>query len=93
LAALYVGLSHDCHRQSEPTSTVTDRFKIGDIVTRDGTDRQRIISTDADSPEDDPDLIEVECIQDPQYPWCRVGDREWNIPARYTLVPDVQETK
>lgn len=64
------------------------KFRVGDIVTRDGTDRQRIIEIN-----DAGDLIHVECIRAPLgwlnddgsrgASWCEIGDREWNIPWRY----------
>lgn len=65
------------------------RFQVGDIVTRDGTDRQRVIEIN-----DAGDLMLVECIKAPlgyfnedssrDKPWCDVGDQEWNLPRRYS---------
>jgi hypothetical protein len=39
-------------------------FCVGDIVTRDGSDRQRVIETDADG-DNAPFTITVECIREP----------------------------
>jgi hypothetical protein len=64
-------------------------FEVGDIVTRDGTDRQRVIEVD-----DDGMCMEVECIQAPapysegEKPWCEVGEREHNLQRRYTYADD-----
>lgn len=70
-------------------------FEIGDIVTRGGDDRQRIIDVN-----DAGDLIEVECIKEPLgslnedgtrgEPWCKLGDRESNLTRRYSH-PEPQE--
>jgi hypothetical protein len=51
-------------------------FEVGDLVTRDGSDRQRVIWAGDD-------LIEVECIVAPAGGWCEVGDRECNLARRY----------
>jgi hypothetical protein len=57
-------------------------FQVGDIVTRDGSDLQRIISaTD--------DVVEVECVRPPRSRWCRVGERETNMAARYSYPADL----
>lgn len=66
-------------------------FQVGDIVTRDGTDRQKVIAVDGD-------LIEVKCVKEPlgwlqedgtrDPPWCRVGDRERNLTRRYSYPED-----
>lgn len=57
-------------------------FKVGDIVSRDGSDRQKVIEVN----EFPPDMIHVECIREPREPWCEVGDREWNMANRYHLI-------
>ena len=54
-------------------------FPVGTIVSRDGTDRHRVIAVN-----DVGDLIEVECIVRSAHGWCDVGEREWNLPRRYT---------
>lgn len=69
------------------------KFKIGDTVTRDGTDIQKVIDVNCAG-----DLIHVECIKEPLGrrdengergdPWCRVGDLEWNLASRYRHVED-----
>lgn len=63
-------------------------FKVGDLVTRDGSDIQRVIRAD-----DGYGTIEVECIKEPlgflredgtrDPPWCKVGERESNLARRY----------
>lgn len=67
-------------------------FKAGDIVTRDGTDRHRIMEID-----DHFGNMLVECIKEPLgwlnedgtrgEPWCKIGDQEWNLVRRYSY-PD-----
>lgn len=67
-------------------------IKAGDIVTRDGTDLQRVLWIDGD-------LLEVECIKAPlgslnddgtrAAPWCNVGDRETNLTRRYDLAGEL----
>jgi hypothetical protein len=71
-------------------------FHVGDIVTRDGTDRQRVVETDGD---DDcpPTTITVECIKEPKtdelspVPWIKLGEREFNLARRYSYVDDAIE--
>jgi hypothetical protein len=63
-------------------------FKVGDLVTRDGTDVHRVVDMNEHG-----DLMEVECVKEPAgfrnedgtraEPWVRVGEREWNLPRRY----------
>lgn len=69
---------------SKPTEVDVRRasgcpFWLGDIVTRDGTDRHRVVSVS-----DDGDQIEVECVIAPAGGWINVGERETNLPRRYT---------
>lgn len=61
------------------TATRSGTFAIGTIVTRDGTDRHRVVNVNPDG-----DLIEVECVVAAESGWCAVGEREWNLPRRYT---------
>jgi hypothetical protein len=56
-------------------------FKVGDVVTRDGTDRQMVLASDPKW-----GTIEVECIVAPVTGWCAVGDTESNLARRYDLV-------
>ncbi|MCT8000580.1 hypothetical protein NZL82_01670 [Sphingomonas sanguinis] len=67
-------------------------FKAGDLVTRDGTDLQRVVRVNPFG-----DLLDVECVHEPlgylldehgtrDKPWCRVGDIESNLARRYSLV-------
>lgn len=62
-------------------------FVVGDIVTRDGTDRQEVIETNQD---DDwryaPDAFTVRCTRAPADGWCDVGEEEFNLTSRYSLV-------
>jgi hypothetical protein len=66
------------------------KFQVGDIVTRDGTDRQRVL-------EIDDDLITVECIREPvtyepgDAPWCLLGERETNVTRRYSWPEDATD--
>ncbi|WP_398482528.1 hypothetical protein [Tardiphaga sp.] len=66
-------------------------FKVSDIVTRDGSDRQRVVETDGHSP---PMTITVECIREPATdelspePWCKLGEREFNLARRYGYAHD-----
>lgn len=53
-------------------------FPIGAIVTRDGTDRHRVVGTN-----DIGDLIEVVCIVAAESGWCSVGETECNLASRY----------
>lgn len=59
-------------------------FRVGDIVTRDGSDLQRI-----DAINDARDLIDVTCIRAPRSGWCVVGETESNIARRYSYPPDL----
>ena len=56
-------------------------FKIGDIVTRIGTDRQEIIEKNESG-----DLITVKCIKASHDGAHKIGDIEANIPWRYDLI-------
>jgi len=56
-----------------------ERFKVGDIVTRDGTDLHRVTATSSDGQQ-----INVVCIQAPSEPWCKIGDTESNLARRYS---------
>jgi hypothetical protein len=70
------------------------KFQVGDVVTRAGDDRQKILEIN-----DGGDLIHVECIKEPmgfltvhgtrRDPWCRLGDREWNMASRYSYPDDL----
>lgn len=57
-------------------------FRVGDIVTRDGTDRQRIIKIDHGW-----GSLTVECITAPATGWMKVGEREENLIRRYSYPP------
>ncbi len=59
-------------------------FAIGDIVTRDGSDRQKVIEVGEYND------ITVECVEAARGGWCRVGDREVNLEGRYQLVTRAQ---
>lgn len=53
------------------------QFQVGDLVTRDGTDVQRVVAVDGF------DDITVICVKAPASGWCRVGDAETNLAGRY----------
>lgn len=73
-------------------------FQIGDLVTRDGTDVQRV--TEADEGYGN---IKVVCVKEPMGylnengtrdpPWCRVGDVEDNLSRRYSYAGDVIDVR
>jgi hypothetical protein len=66
----------------------TGRFRIGDYVSRDGTDVHQVIGMNGDGG----DLIEVRCVVAPALylgdakPWAAVGDVDSNVPWRYEPV-------
>jgi hypothetical protein len=62
-----------------------DEFKVGDLVTRDGTDIQRVTKKD-----DGYGCIEVKCIKAPDSGWCKAGDLESNLSGRYQRVHVVE---
>jgi hypothetical protein len=64
--------------------SIHNRFKIGDLVTRDGSDIQRVIAVDEDG-----FCIEVECIKPPALGWCKAGETEYNLARRYEFAGDV----
>lgn len=69
-------------------------FKVGDLVSRDGTDVQRITEINEAG-----DLITVVCVEEPLgfleedgtrgEPWCKVGETETNLARRYQYAGDV----
>ena len=61
-----------------------DRFQIGDLVTRDGTDVHRVIEvTDCGV------AITVVCVKPPDGGWCEVGETEFNMAGRYVYAGDL----
>lgn len=64
------------------------KFEIGDIVTRDGSDRQRVLDIGEHG-----DQMLVECIRAPLgyrnedgslgEPWCEIGDQGRGCPQRF----------
>lgn len=71
-------------------------FKPGDLVSRDGTDVQRVLEIN-----DAGDLMLVECIKEPLgslnddgtrgEPWLRLGEQEWNLTRRYEFAGEIVE--
>ena len=63
------------------------RIKVGDVVTRDGTDEHEVLEIDYDW-----GTMKVKCIKEPAIwsggsePWTKLGEIEENIIERYTLV-------
>jgi hypothetical protein len=57
-------------------------FKVGDLVTRDGTDIHRVTSSNDDGYLN----IDVVCVRAPASGWCKVGEEETNLARRYELV-------
>lgn len=62
-----------------------EEYKVGDIVTRDGTDEHVIKDIDYDYM-----LVGVECTKEPRAedgePWTKLGEYESNLIRRYSLV-------
>ncbi len=56
-------------------------YSVGDVVTRDGTDRQVVTFADAD-------IIGVKCIKAPATEWCAVGEMDYNLARRYQMADD-----
>lgn len=56
-------------------------YRVGDIVTRDGTDRHEIIEYEPDD-----GAMLVRCTVAPETGWTSVGEEESNLPRRYELV-------
>lgn len=56
-------------------------IRVGDIVSRDGTDRQKVLKVWNDG-----ETIEVECVVAPDSGWCAVGELENNLGRRYHVV-------
>jgi hypothetical protein len=73
-------------------------FRVGDLVTRDGTDIHRVTEADWEGGYA-PDIITVVCVQEPLgflnddgsrgEPWTKVGESETNMARRYSHVGDV----
>ncbi len=57
------------------------KFKVGDLVTRDGSDVQRVTYVSEDFM-----LIDTICVEPGDQGWCKVGDTENNISWRYEKV-------
>ncbi|MEL6061894.1 MULTISPECIES: hypothetical protein [unclassified Methylobacterium] len=62
-------------------------FKVGDLVTRDGTDIHRVVEHNG-SDGYAPDAFTVVCVKAPAGGWCKVGDEEFNICRRYEWIGD-----
>ena len=67
-----------------------EKYEIGDIVSRDGSDEQLVLDIDYDYM-----TIKVKCIKEPSVlsfadgsgkPWCNVGNVEDNLIRRYVLL-------
>jgi len=70
------------------SKTCTKTWGVGDIVTKDGSDKQKIVSIDHYW-----DVFEVECILEPREPWIKLGERETNLCSKYTLVEKYTEER
>jgi hypothetical protein len=60
-------------------------FKVGDLVTRDGTDIHRVTSSNDDGYGN----IDVVCVKAPDSGWSKVGDCETNLARRYEFIKTV----
>lgn len=56
-------------------------YKVGMIVTRDGTDRHEIIEIDYGY-----GSLTVKCIKEPFEKWIKIGETEHNLIRRYSIV-------
>lgn len=59
-------------------------FKVGDLVTRDGTDVHRVTWV-----ADHGQTIQVVCVKAPSSGWCEVGDKEDNLARRYEFASPI----
>lgn len=57
-------------------------MKRGDHVTRDGSDVQEVVEIDPDG-----FCGTFRCIVPPLSGWCAVGDEEYNLCRRYSVIP------
>lgn len=55
-------------------------FRVGDIVSRDGTDRQEVIEVGEYGE------IKVKCVKAPKTRWIKIGEVETNLSRRYFKV-------
>lgn len=56
------------------------KFKVGDIVSRDGTDEHEIIDIDYGYM-----CMTVKCIKEPKIKWIKKGETEFNLMRRYSF--------
>lgn len=56
-------------------------WRVGDIVTRDGTDEHEIVGINESR-----DLLDLVCIKEPADKWIAVGERDSNLTRRYSFV-------
>lgn len=54
-------------------------WRVGDIVTRDGTDEHEIVGIGED-------MLDLICIKEPDDKWIAVGERDSNLIRRYSFV-------
>ena len=62
-----------------------EKIEVNDIVSRDGTDRHKVISIDEEW-----GTMVVECIKEPTSKWIKKGERESNLVRRYELVKELR---
>jgi hypothetical protein len=85
-----------------PMPIICRHFVVGDIVTRDGRDEQRVTATTEERAGPGcPEMITVECIKEPPgfvdddgsvwEPWCKLGDVEENLTRRHCYVDQQKE--
>jgi hypothetical protein len=105
-AITYEELGREFVRVETPAAIDAPRskmgFRVGDLVTRDGTDVHRVIEADwIDGYA--PDLITVECVKEPlgfldddgsrSEPWARIGEIEMNLARRYSHAGEIVDVK
>ena len=54
-------------------------WKVGDIVTRDGTDEHEIVGIREG-------MLDLVCIKEPNAKWTTVGEHDSNLTRRYSFV-------
>jgi hypothetical protein len=70
-----------CEIVTEPLEM--ELWKVGDIVTRDGTDEHVIVEMHGNDPTD---CMVVRCTKEPSDPWTKLGEEESNLLRRYAWV-------
>ena len=65
-------------------SAIPHWLKVGVVLTRDGTDRQRVLHVS------DGGTVHVVCIRASELGWCAAGDEDW-LDVQYLSRDDLAE--